>query len=90
MANATSDSLAFIARRSAEDSEDMKTLTILARDDAKVMKFIAVLTMIYLPSSALSVSLPKPVELYPPGHWPMSPQINGLDTNVVTFRQSSA
>jgi hypothetical protein len=60
MANATSDSLAIIAKRSAEDNEDMTTLTILARDDAKVMKFIAVLTMIYLPSSAISVSLPKP------------------------------
>ena len=38
----------------------MKTLTVLARDDAKVMKFIAVLTMIYLPSSSLSVSLFPP------------------------------
>jgi hypothetical protein len=45
----------------------MKTLTVLARDDAKVVKFIAVLTMIYLPSSSLSVSLfPSPWNLHTP------------------------
>jgi hypothetical protein len=48
-----------IALEAKSDSESMRTIADAARRDSLEMKGIAYLTMIFLPMTALAVSLPK-------------------------------